>query len=117
MNRPSRVSAVLAYLLPIVGWLYVLLFEPRNELAVYHLKQSIGLVVFLAATTAGWLVAGWALAWIPYVFVLSVALFALVIAAYIYGVVAWVLGMRNAARARLAPLPLFGEWARRLPIA
>ena len=59
---------------------------------------------------------GWGLSWIPFMFVLAISLFTIVIAAYIYGFVAWIMGMRNAFNFRLAPLPLFGEWAGRLPI-
>ena len=116
MNRPSRIPAVLAYLVPVIGWLYVLFFQRKNPLAVYHLKQSIGLALFVVATTAGWVVVGWAVAWIPYMFVLSIALFGIVIAAYLYAVLVWILGLSNALSARLAPLPLFGQWASRLPI-
>jgi uncharacterized membrane protein len=116
MSRPSRVPAVLAYLIPVIGWLYVFFFQRKNTLAVYHLRQSIGLFLFLVATLAGWAVIAWVLAWIPYMAVLGIALFTIVIAAYLYGVVAWILGMINALRNRLAPLPLFGQWANRLPI-
>jgi uncharacterized membrane protein len=107
---------VLTYLVPVIGWLYVIFFQRKNSLAIYHLKQSIGLVLFLIVTTTGWAAVGWVMAWIPYVAVLSIALFAIVIVAYLYVVVAWIQGMSNALKARLAPLPLFGEWASRLPI-
>jgi len=116
MNKPSRLPAVLTYLAPVIGWLYVIFFQRKNTLAVYHLKQSIGLVMFLVTTTASWLSVGWVITWIPYMAVLSIALFAIVIVVYIYGGVAWILGLSNALRARPAPLPLFGEWASRLPI-
>jgi uncharacterized membrane protein len=116
MNRPSRLPAVLAYLIPVIGWLYVLFFERKNPSALYHLRQAIGLWVFLAAVLVGWAVVAWVLAWIPYAAVLSIALFAIVIAAYLYGLVAWIAGMINALSGKLAPLPLFGEWASRLPI-
>ena len=116
MYRPSRIPAVLTYLVPVIGWLYVLIFQRKNSLAVYHLKQSIGLALFLVGITAGWAVIAWALAWIPYMAVLGIALFAIVIAIYLYGVVAWILGLSNALSARLAPLPLFGQWASHLPI-
>lgn len=116
MNRSSRLPAVLAYLVPIVGWLYVIIFKRKNSLAIFHLKQSIGLVLFLVVTTATWFAVGWLLAWIPYMVVLSAALFAIVIIAYLYGIVAWILGLSNALRARMAPLPFFGQWANRLPI-
>jgi hypothetical protein len=48
--------------------------------------------------------------------VVSIALFAIVIAVYVFGIVAWMLGLINALSNRLAPLPLFGQWASRLPI-
>jgi uncharacterized membrane protein len=115
VRQPTRIAAVLAYL-PVVGWLYVLLFQRGNKLAVYHFKQSFGLVLFLAAVTVGWIVIAWVVAWIPYAFVVSIALFTLVIAAYLFGFVAWVLGIVNAVNARPLPLPLFGEWASHLPI-
>jgi uncharacterized membrane protein len=107
---------VVAYLIPIFGWLYVFFFQRKNSLAVYHLKQSIGLVLFLVATIVGWAVVGWALAWIPYMAALSIALFTVVIAAYLYGIVALILGLSNALSARPVPLPLFGQRASRLPI-
>ncbi len=112
----ARLSAAAAYLIPVISWLFVYFFQRKNALAMYHLRQSIGLVLFLAATFVGWAVVAWLLAWIPYVAVLSVALFTIVIAAYLYGVVAWILGMVNALKNLSVPLPLFGQWASRLPI-
>jgi uncharacterized membrane protein len=117
MNQRSKITAMLAYLGPVIGWLYIFLFARKNLLALYHLKQAIGLVLFLFATTLGWVVVGWVVAWIPYMSVLSIALFALVLAAYLYGFVAWLIGLSNALRARTVPLPLFGKWANRLPIS
>jgi uncharacterized membrane protein len=114
MNRLSRLPAVLAYLVPVIGWLYVLFFQRKNSLAEYHLKQSFGLVLFLVATTASWVLIGWILALIPYMVVLGMGLFAIVIVAYIYGFVAWIVGLSNALRGRQIPLPLFGQWANRL---
>ncbi len=115
MNDPARVPALIAYI-PVVGWLYVIVAGRNNNLALYHLRQSIGLILFLIGVFVAWAVVGWLLAWIPYMDVLSMALFTLVIAAYIYGIVALILGVINAYRNRLVPLPLFGRWASRLPI-
>jgi uncharacterized membrane protein len=107
---------VLAYLIPVIGWLYVLFFQRKNELAVYHLRQAVGLLLFLVAVLAGWAIIAWILAWIPFVAVLSAALFTIVITAYLYGLAAWILGMSKALRGQLTPLPLFGQFANRLPI-
>jgi uncharacterized membrane protein len=116
MNTSSRFPAVLAYLLPVLGWLYVFFYQRRNSLALYHLRQAIGLVLFLIVILMAWAVVGWLLAWIPYLDVLSIALFALVMSAYFYGAAAWLFGIYNALRNRESPLPLFGRWASRLPI-
>ncbi len=116
MNKTSCLPAALNYLLPVVGWLYVFFFQRKNSAAMYHLRQALGLVLFLLTVTAGWAVVAWFLAWIPYMAILGIALFTIVIAAYFYGVIAWILGLINALSNRQTPLPLFGQWARRLPI-
>ncbi len=115
MTKRPRLPAAAAYL-PVIGWLYVYLFQRRNELAVYHLRQSVGLFLFLAATFVVWAVVGWVLAWIPYFSILSVGLFTLVLAAYFFGIAAWVVGILRALNDRLEPLPWVGRWASRLPI-
>src|ERR1041384_6363278 len=116
MNTSSRFSAALAYLLPVLGWLYVYFFQRKNSFALYHLRQAIGLVIFLIVILLTWAVLGWLLAWIPYLDILSIALFALVVGAYVYGIVAWLFGIYNALSDRESPLPLFGRLASRLPI-
>jgi uncharacterized membrane protein len=116
MNGRSRFPAVAAYL-PVIGWLYVYFFQRRNALAVYHLRQSIGLFLFLVGALVGWAVIAWVLAWIPYMGVVGIALFAIVITAYLFGIMVWIWGLFNALSKRMVPLPGFGRWASRLPIA
>jgi uncharacterized membrane protein len=115
MSRPARLPAVLAYI-PVIGWLYVLIFQRSNLLALYHVRQSVGLILFVLGVFVGWVVIAWLLAWIPYGAVLGVAMFTLVMTAFFYGIVALIMGVINALNRRLAPLPLFGRWANRLPI-
>jgi len=116
MSSSSRAPAVIAYLIPIVGWVYVLVFQRKNAFAVYHARQAIGLGLILIATFIGWVVVAWVLAWIPYMSVFSVALFGLVIGIYFFGFIAWIIGLINALTNRSTPLPGFGKWANRLPI-
>jgi uncharacterized membrane protein len=116
MSSPYRFPAVIAYLVPVIGWLYVFFFQRNNSLAIYHLRQSIGLFLFLVAAMVVWAVIAWVLAWVPLLVVLSAGLFTMVIAAYLYGILAWILGMIHALRNESTPLPLFGRWAERLPI-
>src|SRR5690349_5064377 len=115
MNSTSRVSAVLAYI-PIIGWIYVLTTQRKNGFAMFHLRQSIGLVLFLIGVFVGWAIVFWLLSWIPIGDIVGIVLFTLVISAYLYGVLALVLGLINAASNKVAPLPFFGQWANRLPI-
>jgi len=115
MSSLSRYSAAAAYL-PVIGWLYVFVFQRKNALAMYHLRQSVGLMVFLIVTLVIWAAIAWILAWIPYMGALGIALFTLVMAAYLFGVATAILGVTNALRKRAVPLPVFGRWASRLPI-
>lgn len=116
MKSSSSIPAVIAYV-PIIGWLYVYLTQRKNPLAVFHLRQSVGLVLFLVATFVIWAVVAYLIAQVPYMAVFSVALFTIVMAFYVFGVVAWVAGIVNALKNKSAPLPVFGQWASRLPIA
>lgn len=115
MNKTSRLLAVWVYLFPVFGWLYVFYFHRKNLFAVYHLRQSIELFLFRIAALVIWAVIDWVLAWIPFMVTLSMGLFTIVIAAYLFGFVAWILGIIHALRNQLIPLPLFGRWASRLP--
>ncbi len=115
MDAASRFSALIAYV-PVLGWIYVLFFQNRDELAMFHVRQSIGLFVFLVVVFVGWAVITWVLAWIPFTFMFGVALFTLVLAALVYGVIAWIIGIVNAVQGRMVILPLFGSLANRIGV-
>jgi uncharacterized membrane protein len=115
MNGASRISAALAYI-PVIGWLYVLALQRQNALAVFHVRQSIGLVIFLIAALVIWAAIAFVLAWIPMISALGVALFAMVMVAWFYGAVALVMGIINALNGKQEMLPGFGRRADRLPI-
>lgn len=117
MVLSQRISAFLAYLLSVVGWLFVIFFDRKSVFSVFHLKQSIGLLLYLIGVTLGWIISAWILALIPYAGGLTAAmLFSLVIAAYISGFVIWVVGMVNALRGEMNLLPLVGRLSNRLPL-
>ena len=110
MDTSGRISAVIAYI-PVIGWLYVLFAQRRSALAVFHLRQSIGLMIGLVGSILAWGVVAWILTWIPFGDVIGIALFALVIALWVVAVIALVLGVINAARGRMHQLPFFGGFA------
>jgi uncharacterized membrane protein len=115
MNSSQRLAAVLAYV-PVIGWLYALATQASNRFVVFHLRQGIGLVLFLLTLFAGWAVLTFAISWVSYGFLIANALFAIVLAAFIYGLFALVRGMLNAAQGKTALLPIFGQRALNLPI-
>ncbi len=116
MKNSDRLIAAIAYLLPVLGWLYIWILERKNRFAMFHLRQSVGIFLAVLITFAGWAVVGWVLAWIPYVFVLSIMLYALVVLVVLVAAIAWVVGIINALRLRQQYIPVFGRWANRLPI-
>jgi uncharacterized membrane protein len=116
VSRPSRILAFLAYLLSVLGWLYVLLFRRDDKLAVYHAKQSLVLTLAVVGSVVVWLLGTWVLAWVPLVGpLLAAALFSQVILLCIFVVAVCVVGMINALQTETRPLPIVGKWAERMP--
>ena len=112
-----RVLAFLAYLLSILGSLYVLLFQREDKLAVYHAKQSLGLVLTAIGSIVIWFIGTWVLTWVPLVGpLLAAAAFSQVILTVIFVVVVGVIGMVYALQAKTQPLPLVGKWAEQIPV-
>lgn len=115
METSKRIKALIAYLLPIIGWVYLLIFQRKDQFAMFHLKQAIGNFMLVAAVALGWVVITWGVSWIPYGFLLGIALFSLVMLASAVAVVSWIVGVVNALRGRVAFLPIMGRTAQRLP--
>ena len=63
----QKVLAFLAYLLSVLGWLYVLLFQRKDKLAVYHARQSLVLTLVVVGSFVTWLLGAYVLSWIPLV--------------------------------------------------
>lgn len=113
MSATTRILAALSYL-PIIGWLIAWVAGRRTAFVVFHLRQAVGLVAFLIVMFAGWAAITWLLSWIPYGFLIGNGFFALVMAAYVYAVIALVIGIASALAGRATLLPLFGSFANRL---
>jgi uncharacterized membrane protein len=116
METTNRFPAFLAYFLLIFGCLYVFIFQRKDEFAVYHAKQSLLIMLTALATPIVWAVATWLLAWLPFGFLVGIAIFSLVIGTYIFLVIIWLLGMLNVSQTQTKPLPIIGSWARWIPI-
>lgn len=113
----NRIVAFLAYLLPILGPLYVFIASREDEFAIFHARQSLTLTAFAIGTPLGWAIASWALLWIPTVGpLLAVPGFTMVILIFLFLAVVWILGLANALRVVQKPLPVIGRWADRIPV-
>ena len=116
MSKSSRSLAFCAYVLVLVGALYVLLAHRRDAFAVYHAKQALTIALAALLAPVAWAISAWLLLWIPLAGpVIGASLFALLIAAYIGLVAGWVAGMVYALQGKARPVPLVGRWAVRLP--
>jgi uncharacterized membrane protein len=116
MGTPNRYPAFFAYGLPLVGCLYVFLLRREDEFALYHAKQAAVILLTALVTPIIWGGVAWLLSWLPFGFLLGVALFTLVIAAYLFLVGLWLLGMLYVSQSQTKPLPLIGQWAKWIPI-
>lgn len=117
VGNNSRILAFLAYLLPLVGALFVLLFQRKNEFAVFHARQSITLLMAAVLAPTVWAVIAWLVFWIPQVGgPLGMGLFSGVLAAYMAIVFGWVRGLIDSLRAEQRSVPLFGGWTRFIPL-
>ena len=118
-SQPSRIPAFLAYLLLVIGWLYVLVARRDDDFARFHTRQSIMLVLAALLAFVAWAVFSWVVTWIDFVGpVLAAASFALVMSAILYLFILWIVGMVSAlqARERVLPIPIVRRWLDRLPI-
>lgn len=107
--------ALFSYLVPYVGSLVVILTNRKNLFALYHACQALAIFLIALLTPVVWVLFALAVTWIPMAGpVLSAASFALVIAAFIVLVIAWIVGLVNSVRERLEPVPIFGDWGNRL---
>ena len=118
MSSSSRYLAFFSYLLSLPGALYVLYARSDDAFAVFHARQSRVQALIGIITPIAWVILGWVLAWIPLVGpMISICLFALVIAVYAVLIVDWVIGMTYALSGRARRTPVAGPYALRKPPA
>ena len=102
-------AALLAYLLPVLGPAYILALRRDDAFSRYHALQSLSIVAALILAPAVWIIFSWLVSLLPFGGVVAAYVFALVVAVYLAVVVAWVVGIVNAPRARRSPVPFFGR--------
>ncbi len=116
MKGSKKYLAFLAYLVPVLGWLYILIAERKDRFSRYHAKQSLVLTLALVGAVLVWLVLAWVLTWLPFVGPIIAAFsFTLVALVWVVVVVDWIVGMVYALRVEMKPVPLLGGWGEKLP--
>lgn len=96
----DRTVAILSYI-TIIGFIVALIIHSskKTALGAYHLRQTLGLML----TSIALLFAGMVLAFVPYVGPLvSMAL-------WLGLLVLWIVGLINAAKGEMKPMPVLGE--------
>lgn len=89
----AQLIAVLSYI-TLIGWIisYILYQNDKSEFAIYHLRQSLGIVILG--------VVGWVVFWIPILgWLCAIFLFVL-----------WLMGLIYAAQGEAKPVPLLGKF-------
>lgn len=112
---PSRVFAVLAYLLPLVGGLLGILLDGRNPLTRVHAQQSIATVLAFIISFFVWGAIGYVVAQVP-IFgpIVSISLFSLVIAMAVFLAVNWLISLARALRGKERTIPFANRIVLRL---
>ncbi len=102
-------AALLAYLIPVLGPVYILALRKDDAFSRFHALQSLLIVLALILAPVAWFLFSWLVVFLPFGGVIAAYIFALVIAVYLAVVVAWLAGIVNALRAKRAPVPFFGR--------
>jgi uncharacterized membrane protein len=117
MNDASKNRlAILAYVIPILGPIYLLFFTKRdNYFLIYHARQMLALALMVVVMPVLWAVVAYPISWIPVAGpMVSVSLFGLVILTWIAAAVIWAVGLVQAIGNRLKPLPLVWQLSERI---
>ncbi|MBN1250050.1 MAG: DUF4870 domain-containing protein [Anaerolineae bacterium] len=111
----TTLLALVCYLIPILGPVYLLVQERDDRFARVHARQMLALDLLLIALFAAWVVSSWILGWIPTAgALLGAMLFAFVIVGLIAGVGLWVTGLIQALQGNEVALPIVSNVSRRL---
>ncbi|MCY3780777.1 MAG: hypothetical protein OXG78_10750 [Chloroflexi bacterium] len=97
----------MAYIAPMVGGIIAMLADGRNQLTRVHAQQSIAAVLTLVLSFFLWAALGYDIALIPGIGpIISIALFALVIAVALFLAVNWLISFLRALRGEERTIPL-----------
>ena len=116
MSNANKITAFLSYLLLIIGWVYVFIFQRHNQFQRYHARQAMTILGVALITFVAWIIVAWLVTFIQLLGpVLAISLYSLAMVVFLGLIVSWITGMANALRGMLKPVPFVGHLADRLP--
>ncbi|TAJ12325.1 hypothetical protein DMA11_13295 [Marinilabiliaceae bacterium JC017] len=102
METKGKTIALISYI-TFIGWIIALILRqnerPQSELSRYHLRQAFGIQVL--AYVGSW-VLGWIAVWFNFFFIVR-----------IFGIlvfVLWLIGLINAIKGEIKPIPFVGDF-------
>lgn len=117
MQTDKRLAPTLAWLLPILGWLWLWLQHRDDQRARQALRESLALWLAIIGALIAWALFAWLVTWLPFVGpLIALASFSLVLVAWLLCAVLWLTGLQRALRSDSRPLPLLGRIVQRLPL-
>lgn len=113
-NATNKRLAILAYVVPILGPLYLLAAKRDHIYIQYHARQMLALTLAVAILPLAWAIGAWLLSWIPIAGpAFAATLFALVILGGLFAIGIWIAGLVQVIYGQLKPLPIVWNLSRR----
>lgn len=113
--QSNRVIALLAYLVPVISWMYIWNARKDDSLARFHARQAAALFLTALGVVVAWMVMAWLVSLVPLIGpVFATASFPIVMVSMVFLFVMWLLAMMAALQARERKMPVVASVADRI---
>lgn len=114
-NSPEKIMCVAAYIFGLPGALFVRLAGKKSGFCLHHARRSLELFLFMVFLIIAWYVITYILILFPYIgFPVAMAVFGIVVAAFIFCLILSIMGMVKALRRETVVFPLVSSVAGRI---
>jgi len=102
----EKILCLIAYILSFPGAIFVRFTGKKNKFCLHHARRSAELFLFLLFLLVGWYIITYILMIIPYAgFPIAMALFGIIVAAWLYCMVMCVMGIVKALQGKIVIFP------------
>jgi len=113
--QSNRVIALLAYVIPVISWLYIWNARKGDSLARFHARQAAALFVTAVGVIVAWMVLAWVVSLVPLIGpVFATASFPIVMVSMVFLFVVWILAIVAALQASERKMPVVANVADRV---